>query len=83
MQFSQGTRGGHIPVLVNLEPDAADVAAMHAALLDGAPLPLWPEVQTYTETLERAARAVSLQGADPETAQRRAIEELLGPEVEE
>ena len=81
--FSRGNRGSHIPVLISLESDAADVAAMHAALLGGAPLPLWPEVEAYIEILERAARAVSLQGADPETAQRRAIEELLGPEVEE
>ncbi len=81
--FTQGNWGSHIPVLNDVEPEAAKVAAMQAALLSGSPLPLWPEAEAYTDTLERAARAVSLQGADPETAQRRAIEELEGPEVGE
>ena len=58
------------------EPTEAAVAAMHAAVRSGTALPLWSLDPIHIEILERAARAVSLQGAEPETAQRRAVEEL-------
>jgi ABC-type glycerol-3-phosphate transport system substrate-binding protein len=74
--WSHPARGGHLPAFALVEPTEAAMAAMHAAVRSGAALPLWPLDPRYAAILERAARAVSLQGADPETAQRRAIEEL-------
>jgi ABC-type glycerol-3-phosphate transport system substrate-binding protein len=76
LSWSQTARGAHLPTFALAEPTEAAVAAMHAAVRSGTALPLWSLDPIHIEILERAARAVSLQGADPETAQRRAVEEL-------
>jgi ABC-type glycerol-3-phosphate transport system substrate-binding protein len=76
LSWSQSIHGGHLPAFALVDPAEAAVAAMHAAVRSGTPLPLWSLDPNHVAVLERAARGVSLQGAEPETAQRRALEEL-------
>lgn len=76
LDWSQPAHGGHLPTFALVEPAESVVAAMHAAVRSGTALPLWTLDPRHIDILERAARAVSLQGTDPETAQRRALDEL-------
>ena len=76
LSWSQTAHGGHLPTFALAEPTEAAVAGMHAAVRSGTALPLWSLDPIHIGILERAARAVSLQGAEPDTAQRRAEEEL-------
>jgi hypothetical protein len=49
---------------------------MYQALLGGVSRPLDPPAAEIAEILERAARAVAVQGTSVELALRRALEEL-------
>jgi hypothetical protein len=49
---------------------------MYRAVLGGSPIPLEPARAKYVEILERAARAVAVQGTPVEIALQRALEEL-------
>jgi hypothetical protein len=76
LSWSQVVHGSHLPAFALVDPTDAGVAALHAAVRSGMAQPLWSIDPDHIAILERAARAVSLQGTEPETAQRRAIEEL-------
>lgn len=76
LALSNPNRAGLIPVHAAVPSPPGALGQMHEALLGGQPLPLWTAPEQQLAVLERAARAVSLQGADVETALRRAIEEL-------
>lgn len=78
LALSNPTQAAHIPVHAAVPPPPGQLGQMDRSLLEGVALPLWTIPSDQQETLERAARAVSLQGTDVETAIRRAIEELSG-----
>jgi ABC-type glycerol-3-phosphate transport system substrate-binding protein len=74
--LSNPTGASNLPVHAATVPLVGPPAQMRAAILGGTALPLWSPDPRYMEALERAARAVSVQGAEVETALRRAIDEL-------
>lgn len=82
LALSNPNRAGIIPVHAAVPSPAGALGQMHQALLGGWSLPLWTIPAEQVGILERAARAVSLQGADVETALRRAMEELAAPTEE-
>lgn len=78
LAFSNPNRAAHIPVHAAVPAPPGVLGQMNEALLGGAPRPLWAVPEDQLDLLERAARAVSLQGTDVETALRRAMDELAG-----
>ncbi len=76
LALSNPNRAANIPIHAAVPPPPGYLGQMHQALLGGSALPLWTVPEEQLGILERAARAVSLQGADVETALRRALEEL-------
>lgn len=76
LALSDPNRAAHIPVHAAVPPPTGVLGQMDQSLLGGVALPLWTIPADQVDVLERAARAVSLQGTDVETALRRAIEEL-------
>jgi predicted deacetylase len=59
-----------------MEPASGLMAQLLIAINEGTALPHGVELNWYIETLERAARAVSVQGTTVELAHLRAIDEL-------
>lgn len=82
LALSNPNRAGIVPVHAAVPAPAGVLGQMHQSLLGGWSQPLWTVPQDQVEILERAARAVALQGADVETALRRAMEELAAPTEE-
>jgi ABC-type glycerol-3-phosphate transport system substrate-binding protein len=74
--FSNPTGASNLPVRAAVNPLVGPPAQMYEAILGGTALPLWSPDPIHLEILERAARAVSVQGATVDTALRRAIDEL-------
>jgi ABC-type glycerol-3-phosphate transport system substrate-binding protein len=72
-----GERGGNqIPVRAGIEPTSGLMAQLLIAIDEGTPLPHGVQQYWYIEVMERAARAVSVQGTTVELAHLRAIDEL-------
>ena len=67
---------GNLPVHAGTLPLVGVYGLMHQALQSGIPRPLEPPAAEIAEILERAARAVAVQGTTVEIALRRALEEL-------
>ncbi len=67
---------GNLPVHAGTLPLVGVYGLMYQALLSGVARPLEPQATEIAEILERAARAVAVQGTPVEIALRRALEEL-------
>ena len=67
---------GNLPVHAGTLPLVGVYGLMYQALLSGISRPLEPPAVETAEILERAARAVAVQGTSVEIALRRALEEL-------
>ncbi|MGH2620849.1 MAG: sugar ABC transporter substrate-binding protein [Anaerolineales bacterium] len=67
---------GNLPVHAGTLPLVGVYGLMYQALLRGVSRPLEPQAAGIAEILERAARAVAVQGTSVEIALRRALEEL-------
>lgn len=76
LALSNPAGAGNLPVYAGAFPLVGALGQMHQALLGGISRPLDPPEPRYVEILERAARAVSVQGTAIDVALRKAIEEL-------
>ena len=74
--LSSPVGAGNLPVHAGIFPLVGVYGQMYQALLGGVPRPLDPPAVEIAEILERAARAVAVQGTSVEIALRRALEEL-------
>ncbi|HLE03945.1 MAG TPA: extracellular solute-binding protein [Anaerolineales bacterium] len=74
--LSSPVGAGNLPVHAGNFPLVGVYGQMYQALLGGVPRPLDPPAPEIAEILERAARAVAVQGTSVEIALRRALEEL-------
>jgi hypothetical protein len=74
--LSSPVGGGNLPVHAGSFPLVGVYGQMYQALLGGVSRPLDPPAAEIAEILERAARAVAVQGTSVELALRRALEEL-------
>lgn len=69
-----GSHGGKFhSVRPSVQPEDPQLVQIKAALELGVPLPIWAGTISYHEALERAIRAVSIQGTDPPSAYERAL----------
>lgn len=74
--LSSPVGAGNLPVHAGSFPLVGVYGQMYQALLGGVSRPLEPPAAEIAEILERAARAVAVQGTSVELALRRALEEL-------
>jgi len=74
--LSSPVGAGNLPVHAGSFPLVGVYGQMYQALLGGVSRPLDPPAAEIAEILERAARAVAVQGTSVEIALRRALEEL-------
>ncbi len=74
--LSSPVGAGNLPVHAGTFPLVGVYGQMYQALLGGISRPLDPPAAEIAEILERAARAVAVQGTSVEIALRRALEEL-------
>lgn len=72
-----GNHGGRFnSVRPSVIPADPQLQQIKAALELGVPLPIWAGTNPYHEALERAVRAVAIQGTDSGTAHERALLEI-------
>jgi ABC-type glycerol-3-phosphate transport system substrate-binding protein len=72
-----GIHGGRFnSVRPSVRPEDPQLEQIKATLELGVPLPIWAGPDPYHEALERAIRAVGIQGTDPNTAYERALLDL-------
>ena len=76
LTLSNPTGAGNLPVHAASFPLVGALGQIRQALLGGTPRPLDAPEPQYVEILQRAARAVSIQGTAVDIALRKAIEEL-------
>jgi maltose-binding protein MalE len=82
--LSQSSYADHLSVLSSLESSDILQRELTAALFQGVPRPIIPDLDLYRAPLESAVEAAAVQGADPELAIEVALSkiELLDSDIE-